>query len=58
MVKSLGHTVKDVGTYSTNPVDFPDIAQKLCDKVRAGRSQRGIMVHFRGNVQMASDIAH
>jgi ribose 5-phosphate isomerase B len=43
-LQSWGHTVKDIGTYSTDPVDFPDIAQKLCDEVLSGRSERGIMV--------------
>src|ERR1035438_6729561 len=43
-LQSWGHTVKDVGTYSTDPVDFPDIAQKLCGEILSGRSQRGIMV--------------
>ncbi|MGA2270368.1 MAG: RpiB/LacA/LacB family sugar-phosphate isomerase [Bryobacteraceae bacterium] len=43
-LQSWGHTVKDIGTYSTDPVDFPDIAQKLCDEILSGRSQRGIMV--------------
>jgi ribose 5-phosphate isomerase B len=42
-LQSWGHTVKDVGTYSTDPVDFPDIAQKLCSEILSGRSQRGIM---------------
>jgi ribose 5-phosphate isomerase B len=32
-LQSWGHTV-----------DFPDIAQKLCDEVLSGRSERGIMV--------------
>jgi ribose 5-phosphate isomerase B len=43
-LQSWGHTVKDIGTYSTAPVDFPDVAQKLCDEILSGRSQRGIMV--------------
>lgn len=43
-LQSWGHTVKDVGTYSADPVDFPDIARKLCDEILSGRSQRGIMV--------------
>lgn len=43
-LQSWGHTVKDVGTYSSQPVDFPDIAQRLCDEILSGRSQRGIMV--------------
>jgi ribose 5-phosphate isomerase B len=44
VLKSWGHTVKDIGTYSTDPVDFPDIAQKLSAEIRSGRCQRGIMV--------------
>jgi len=43
-LQSWGHTIKDVGTYSADPVDFPDIAQKLCGEILSGRSQRGIMV--------------
>jgi RpiB/LacA/LacB family sugar-phosphate isomerase len=43
-VQSWGHTVKDIGTYSTDPVDFPDIAQKLCNEILSGRFERGIMV--------------
>jgi ribose 5-phosphate isomerase B len=43
-LQSWGHTVKDIGTYSADPVDFPDIAQKLCAEILSKRSQRGIMV--------------
>jgi ribose 5-phosphate isomerase B len=43
-LQSWGHTVKDIGTYSTDPVDFPDIAQKLSDEILSGGCQRGIMV--------------
>ena len=43
-LESWGHTVKDVGTYSTEPVDFPDIAQKLSAEILSGRCERGIMV--------------
>jgi ribose 5-phosphate isomerase B len=44
LLKSWGHTVNDCGTHSTDPVDFPDIAKKVCDEVLNGRSQRGILV--------------
>jgi ribose 5-phosphate isomerase B len=44
LLRSWGHTVNDVGTYSTAPVDFPDIAKKLCGEILTGRAQRGIMV--------------
>jgi len=43
-LQSWGHDVKDIGTYSTAPVDFPDIAQALSNEILAGRCQRGIMV--------------
>ena len=44
LLRSWGHTVNDVGTYSAAPVDFPDIARKVCDEILSGRVQRGIMV--------------
>lgn len=39
-----GHTVQDFGTHSTEPVDFPDIAQRVADAVRKGGVDRGILV--------------
>ena len=44
MLRSWGHTVNDVGSYSTDPVDFPDIAKKVGAEILTGRAQRGIMV--------------
>ena len=44
VLKSWGYNVKDCGTYSEDPVDFPDIAQKVCDEVLSGRAPRGILV--------------
>jgi ribose 5-phosphate isomerase B len=44
MLKIWGHTVKDHGTFSTDPVDFPDIAKLVCEDVRSGKADRGIMV--------------
>ena len=44
LLKSWGYTVKDCGTYSEDPVDFPDIAQKVTAEVLAGRAPRGILV--------------
>ncbi|MFN2201757.1 MAG: ribose 5-phosphate isomerase B [Caldilineaceae bacterium] len=39
-----GHAVNDFGTYSLEPVDFPDIAAKVCAAVRSGEAERGILV--------------
>jgi len=44
LLRAWGHTINDVGTYSAAPVDFPDIAKKVCGEILSGRSQRGIMV--------------
>jgi ribose 5-phosphate isomerase B len=43
-IRALGHQVVDVGAYDDRPVDFPDIAGALCDKVNSGAAERGIMV--------------
>jgi ribose 5-phosphate isomerase B len=43
-VRALGHTVDDVGSFTADPVDFPDIARTLTDAIRAGRADRGLMV--------------
>jgi ribose 5-phosphate isomerase B len=39
-----GHFVEDFGTHSVEPVDFPDIAHRVCDAVRTGRAERGVLV--------------
>jgi len=43
-IKSLGHEVVDAGSYDDKPVDFPDIARKVCAMVTSGEADRGIMV--------------
>lgn len=43
-VKALGHQVEDVGSYDPDPVDFPDIARAVTDRVSAGRAERGLLV--------------
>ena len=44
LLARLGHEVTDHGCHDTNPVDFPDIARKVCADVLSGRADRGIMV--------------
>jgi ribose 5-phosphate isomerase B len=44
VIEGLGHQVKDFGSFTPEPVDFPDIARKVCDAVRGGEATRGIMV--------------
>lgn len=43
-LQQAGHSINDVGSYNPDPVDFPDIAFAVCDKVRQGDGQRGILV--------------
>jgi ribose 5-phosphate isomerase B len=44
LLRTWGHSVNDLGTFSTDPVDFPDIAKKVCAEILAGSAQRGIMI--------------
>lgn len=39
-----GYEVEDVGTHTADPVDFPDITRRVCDPVRTGPYDRGILV--------------
>ncbi len=38
-----GHIVTDHGSYTPDPVDFPDIAKKICASILSGEADRGIM---------------
>ena len=38
-----GHDLTDFGSFDPEPVDFPDIARKVCAAVLNGSCQRGIM---------------
>ena len=44
LLRSWGQMVYDVGTFSADPVDFPDIAKRVGAEILTGRAQRGIMV--------------
>ncbi|MEP6714865.1 MAG: ribose 5-phosphate isomerase B [Terriglobia bacterium] len=43
-LKGLGHEVVDVGTYTTDAVDYPDYAKKVGAAVLDGTAERGILV--------------
>ena len=40
----LGHQVVDVGTYSADPVDYPDFAEAVGKAVLEGRADRGVLI--------------
>ena len=43
LVERLGHTVEDVGSFSGDAVDYPDIAAAVARKVSRGEVDRGIL---------------
>jgi ribose 5-phosphate isomerase B len=44
LIESAGHEVLDLGTDSTEPIDYPDKALEVGRAVIAGEAQRGIIV--------------
>jgi ribose 5-phosphate isomerase B len=43
-VAKNGHEVIDMGTHTSAPVDYPDIAEAVAQAVRNGQADRGIVV--------------
>lgn len=43
-----GYKVEDLGTHSTDPVDYPDFARAVAEAVAAGKAWRGIVVDGAG----------
>ncbi len=44
LLQELKHEVLDVGTFSTDAVDYPDFAESVGLAVRDGKAERGILV--------------
>ena len=47
-LKELGHDVDDLGTHSTEPVDYPPICAAVARKVAKGEADRGIVLGGSG----------
>lgn len=43
-VLAAGHEILDIGTFTPDPVDFPDIAEKVGRKIQRGEAERGILL--------------
>ena len=43
-LKEKGYEIVDCGSYDGGPVDYPDIAKKVCAAVREGEAEKGILV--------------
>jgi len=44
LVVEMGHEPQDFGTYDTQSVDYPDIAQMVGQNVASGKFERGILI--------------
>lgn len=43
VLREKGHEITDFGSFDPDPVDFPDIAKKVCGAILNGQCERGIM---------------
>jgi ribose 5-phosphate isomerase B len=43
-LRTGGHEVDDLGTYTTAPVDYPDYAERLGLAIIEGRAERGVLI--------------
>ena len=48
LLKELGHEYKDFGTYTTDSVDYPDIARQVAEAVAAGEFEHGVLICASG----------
>jgi len=48
LLQELNHAYQDFGCYSTDSVDYPDIAQKVASAVASGNFDHGILVCSTG----------
>jgi len=48
VVTGAGHSYKDFGCYTTEPVDYPDIAKEVAEAVARGGFEHGILICNNG----------
>jgi ribose 5-phosphate isomerase B len=44
LITEKGHSYDDFGSYTTDSVDYPDIAKKVAEGVAGGEFERGILI--------------
>jgi ribose 5-phosphate isomerase B len=49
LLRELGHEVRDFGTNSTEPVDYPLYIRPVAEAVAKGETERGIVLGGSGN---------
>ena len=47
-LESLGHEVKDYGTFSKDSCDYVDFGIKVAEDIKNGRAEKGILVCYTG----------
>ncbi len=48
LLTDAGHSYEDFGCYTTESVDYPDIAKKVAEAVARGDFERGILICYNG----------
>ncbi len=43
-IREGGHVIVDLGTHSTDPVDYPDFAEKIGRAIQRGEVERGVIL--------------
>lgn len=49
LLRELGHEVRDFGTHSEDPVDYPDFIAQAAEAVGRGECERGVVLGGSGN---------
>ena len=49
LITEAGHSYEDFGCYTTDSIDYPDIAQKVAEAVANGDFDRGILICNNGS---------
>ena len=44
VLAELGMEIDDVGTYTEDSIDYPDVAEQVCGKVVSGEAERGVVL--------------
>ncbi len=56
VLAELGAEIDDVGVYTEDSVDYPDIAEQVCGKVVSGTADRGVVLCGTGiGISMAAN---
>ncbi len=48
LLAELGHDYEDFGCYSSDPVDYPDVAKQVAGTVVSGKFEHGILICSTG----------